>query len=37
MIVAYWLVLILIGFALLLTLGETLMEIWESDKMKGPY
>lgn len=37
MIVAYWLVIILVGLALLLTLGETLIGIWESDKMKGPY
>lgn len=37
MIVAYWLVVILVGLALLLILGETLTEIWESDKMKGPY
>lgn len=32
MIVAYWMIVIILGLALTLALGETFIELWESDK-----
>lgn len=32
MIVAYWMIVIILGIGLTLALGETFIELWESDK-----
>lgn len=37
MIVAYWLIVILVGIALALVLGEVISGIIKVDKEKGPY
>lgn len=37
MIIAYWLIIILLGIAGILYLGDVINDIWESDKMKGDY
>lgn len=37
MIAAYWLIVILVGIALALVLGEVISDIIKVDKEKGPY
>lgn len=32
MIVAYWMIVIILGLALILALGETVVELWKSER-----